>query len=77
MDCFNILSPVNMLAKQVGLKSWGVTRLQSIVEHYGTNHVIGSKTFPAMVDAIAVKQEFFTFKIQATTEWQEKLFCEL
>ena len=27
MDSFKILSPTNMLAKQVGLKSWGVTRL--------------------------------------------------
>ena len=77
IGCFKIFSLANMPAKQVGLKSWSVTELQSIVDHYGTNRVIGSKTFPTMVDVAAVKQEFLTFKIHATTEWQEKPFCEL
>ena len=69
MDFFNILSLANMRAKQVGLESWGVTNLQSIVKHYGVDCAIRSKPFLAMVDVATIKRKFLTFKIQATTEW--------
>ena len=77
MGYFKILSPANMPAKQVGLKSWDVIELQSIVEHYGFDCVIGSKPFHAIVDVVTVKREFLTFKIQVTSEWQKKPFHEL
>ena len=77
IGCFKILSPSNMPVKQVGLRSWGVTELETILSHFGVDRAIGSKVFPAMIDASAVKREFLAFKLQATTEWQDKTFRDL
>jgi hypothetical protein len=77
VPCFKILSPANMPIRQVGLKSWGVTDLEVIVQHYGIEKAIRSCNFPAMIDAAVVKREFLAFKLQASIEWQDKPFREL
>ena len=77
IGCFKILSPSNMPVRQVGLKSWGVTELETILSQFGVDRAIGSKVFPAMIDASAVRREFLAFKLRATTEWQDKTFRDL
>ena len=77
IGCFKILNPCELPSRQVGMKSWGVTELEKICDHFGKEKMIGEKKFAAVINADAVRREFHAYKIQASTEWREKTFLDL
>ena len=77
ISCFKVLNPCELPSRQVGLKSWGVTELEKICEHFGKEKIIGEKKFAPMINADALRREFLAYKIQASAEWREKTFHDL
>jgi hypothetical protein len=56
----------------MGLASWGITDLEVICSHYGKQHKVNGKNIGPFINSNLVKHEFFSFKIQSTTEWMDK-----
>lgn len=77
MNAFKVLNPCNMPSKSVGLGSWGVVDLEVLCSHYGKEQELNGKKFSPLINPDAVKREFFSFKIQATTDWMQKNFRDL
>ena len=74
MTVFKMLGPTNMPSKQVGLANWRVVDLKLLCGQYGVECEIGGKKIFTLINYIGVKRKFFTFKIQATTNWFDKSF---
>lgn len=77
MDAFKVLGPTNMPTRQVGLASWGVQEMETLCAHYGVQREFHGKTLSPLVNSAAIKQEFFAFKLQATTDWGDKSFKDV
>jgi hypothetical protein len=77
ISCFKILSPIEMPSRPVGMASWGVIELEKLCTHFGKNRKILDKEYAAMINVDVVRKEFFSFKVQASTEWREKTFTDL
>jgi transposase InsO family protein len=77
ISCFKILSPTEMPSRPVGMASWDVTELEKLCTHFGKNIKILDKEYVAMINVDVVRREFFSFKVQASIEWQEKTFTNL
>jgi hypothetical protein len=61
----------------MGLASWGITDLEVLCSHYGKQHNVDGKNLGPLINSDLVKREFFSFKIQCTTEWMDKSFKDL
>ena len=59
--------------RQIGLQNWGVIELEKLLAHYGHDRYQEGSKFPSFVDVMACKREFLAFKLQATTEWGDKI----
>ena len=66
-----------MPTKQVGLANWGVVALELLCAQFGVEREIGGRKIPPLVNSIAIKREFFAFKLQATTDWLDKSFKDV
>ncbi len=77
MAAFKVLGPTNMHSKQVGLANWEVIDLELLCGQYGVEHEIGGRKIPPLINSIAIKREFFAFKLQAITYWSDKSFKDV
>jgi hypothetical protein len=59
------------------LASWGVTNLEVLCSHHGKQHKVDGKNLGPLINSDLVKHEFFSFKIQCTTEWMDKNFRDV
>ena len=77
VSAFKVLNPTNMPSKQVGLAQWGCAELEALCRQYGVERKIRGKDLPPLIKSQKVREEFFSFKIQSTTEWSDKNFKDL
>ena len=69
MVAFKVLGPPNMPSTQVGLANWRwLVGLELLRDQYGVEREIGGRKIPPLINLIAIKIEFFAFKLQATTD---------
>ena len=66
-----------MPSRQVGLTQWSCAKLEALCREYGIERKIRSKELPPLIKSQKVREEFFSFKIQSTTEWSDKNFKDL
>jgi len=77
MAMFRVLGSRNMPSKQVGLASWRVVDLDLLCGQYGVDCEIEKRRMIPIVNFVAIKREFFAFKLQATTDWLDKRFKDV
>ena len=77
VSCFKILNPVELPLRQVGMGSWGVLELEKLCNHFGQDLHIDEKKICALINVDATKREFFSYKVQASTEWHDKTFNDV
>ena len=77
ISAFKVLNPINMPSRQVGLAQWGCVELKALCRQYGVERKIRGKDLPPLIKSQKVREEFFSFKIQSTTEWSDKNFKDL
>ena len=77
VSCFKNFNLTKFPSRQVGMASWGVTKLERLCAHFGEDKRIDEKEFCALVNIDAIRREFFAFKVQASTEWREKSFHDV
>ncbi len=65
VSCFKILNPVELPSRQVGM---GVLELERLCNHFGKDLQIDEKKICALINVDATKREFFSYKVQASTE---------
>ena len=63
-----ILNHVELPSRQVGMRSWGVPKLERLCNHYDKDLQIDEKKICALINVDATKREFFSYKVQASTE---------
>ena len=66
-----------MPSRQVGLIQWDCIELKALCRKYGVERKIRGKDLPALIKSQKVREKFFSFKIQSTTEWSDKNFKDL
>ena len=77
MTTFKVLAPINMLSRQIGLDNLGVVDLELLCGQYELEHEISGKKISPLINSVAIKREFFTFKLQAITDWLDKSFKDV
>ena len=66
-----------MPLKIVGLKSWGVTKLELLLKQYGVQKDLEGKILSLLVHSDACRRNFFNFKLQTSLIWNNKTFKNL
>ena len=74
IPAFSVLNPFDMLSKRFGLNSWGVLKLKLLLKQYGVQKDLEGKILSLLVDSDACRREFFSFKLQASLNWNNKTF---
>ena len=77
VSTFKVLNPTNMPSRQVGLAQWGCAEMEVLCGQYGVERNVRGKILPPLIKPQKVREEFFAFKIQSTTEWCDKTFKDL
>jgi hypothetical protein len=54
-----------------------VVELKLLCGQYGVEREIGGRKIPPLGNSIAIKREFFAFKLQTTTDWLDKNFKDV
>jgi len=66
IGCFKILNPCELSSRQIDMKSWDVTKLEKICDHFRKEKVIREKKYSTVITAI--RREFHAYKIQTSRE---------
>ena len=77
INAFKVLNPTKMPSRQVGLAQWSCAELEALCWHYGVERKVRGKDLPPLIKSQKVREEFFSFKIQSTTEWFDIKFKDL
>lgn len=56
------------------MANWGVIDLELLCGQYGVKRKIEGRKIAPLINYIAIKRNFFAFKLQVTTDWLNKNF---
>ena len=54
-----------------------MVELELLCGQYGVEREIEGRKIPPLVNSIAIKREFFAFKLQANMDWSDKSFKDV
>jgi hypothetical protein len=66
-----------MPSGQVDLQNWCISKLDTLLCHYGEDRSHGSFKLPPLVDQTPCKREFLAFKLQDIMKWGDKNLRDL
>ena len=69
-----MLGPTNISSHKVGLANRGVLNLEVLYAQNGVEKNISGRRMFVLINSGAIKRRFFSFKLQATTNWLDKKF---
>ena len=77
MTAFKVLAPITMSSTQISLANWGVLDLELLCGQYEVKRKFGGRKIHPLIKSVAIKREFFAFKLQVTTDWLDKSFKDV